>query len=215
MGIHRKYTAGRIVHFLTGNAGGIDFGTSTAEATTATADRKFVSIYTKSTAATGDARAIYARLNLGGTASGAGFGDAIRALAYVTGTGYGSAQGLHGTLSIAAGATVTGSGAGIRATLEAAASTRTLSGALAALQVDSYVGANNTMPTVHGFIRFSDVGDVVLNNLMVLPAAPSNSTVFATHTTQTMTHSIRIIGPTGTPYFIMCCDAATNRGGAS
>lgn len=214
MGIHRKYKAGRIVHFLTGNAGGIDFGTSSAEATTATADRKFVSIYTKSTAATGDARAIYARLNLAGTAT-AGYGDAIRSLAYVTGTGYGSAQGIHGTLSIAAGATVTGSGAGIRATLEAAASTRTLSGALAALQVDSYVGANNTMPTIHGFIRFSDVGTTVLNNLMVLPSTASNSTVFATHTTQAMSHSIRIIDSAGTPYYIMCASAATNRGGGS
>ena len=214
MGLHQRYSAGRLKYYLSGNAGGIDYGTSTAEATTASADRKFLSMYVKSTAATGDARGIYARLNLAGTAT-SGYGDAIRALGYVTGTGYSYASGLHGTLSIAAGATVTGSGAGIRATLEAAASTRTLSGALAALQVDSYIGANNTMPTVHGFIRFSDVGTTVLNNLFVMPAAPSNSTVFATHTTQVMTHSIRIIGPTGTPYFIMVTDAATNRGGGS
>jgi len=214
MGLHQRYSAGRLKYYLSGNAGGIDYGTSTAEATTASADRKFLSMYVKSTAATGDARGIYARLNLAGTAT-SGYGDAIRALGYVTGTGYSYASGLHGTLSIAAGATVTGSGAGIRATLEAAASTRTLSGALAALQVDSYIGANNTMPTVHGFIRFSDVGTTVLNNLFVMPAAPSNSTVFATHTTQTMTHSIRIIDSAGTPYFIMCTNAATNRGGGT
>jgi len=214
MGIQAKYKVGRLVYYNNGNVGGIDYGTSSSETTTATADRKFLSMYVKSTAATGDARAIYARLNLAGTAT-AGYGDAIRALGYVTGTGYDYASGLHGTLSIAAGATVTGSGAGIRATLEAAASTRTLSGALAALQVDSYVGANNTMPTVHGFIRFSDVGDVVLNNLVVLPSTASNSTVFATHTTQGMTHSIRIIDSAGTPYFIMCTNAATNRGGGS
>jgi hypothetical protein len=211
MGIHRKYTAGRIVHFLTGDAGGIDFGTEAAEATSATADKKFVSIYAKSTATSGDERAIYARLKLAGTTGGAGYGDAVRALGYVTGTGYAYACGTHSTLRIGTGATVTGSGAGLRATLEADAQTRTLSGALAALQVDSYVGANNTMPTVHGFIRFSDVGSVVLSNLFVLPSAPATGTVFATHTTQTMTHSIRIIGPTGTAYYLMCCDAATNR----
>ena len=214
MGLHQRYSAGRLKWYLSGNAGGVDFGTSSADASTASADRKFLSMYVKSTAATGDARAIYARLNLAGTAT-AGYGDAIRAMAYVTGTGYGSAQGLHGTLSIAAGATVTGSGAGIRATLEAAASTRTLSGALAALQVDSYVGANNTLPTIHGFIRLSDVGDVVLNNFLVLPSTASNSTVFATHVTEAMTHSIRIIDSAGTPYFIMCTNAATNRGGGS
>lgn len=209
MGIHAKYSVGRLVYYNTGNVGGIDYGTSSSETSTATADRKFLSMYVKTTATSGDARGIYTRLNLAGTG---GYGDAIRALGYVTGTGYDYASGLHGTLSIAAGATVTGSGAGIRATLEAAASTRTLSGALAALQVDSYVGANNTMPTVHGFIRFSDVGDVALSNLFVMPAAPSNGSIFATHTTDAMTHSIRIIGPTGTAYYLMATTTVTNRG---
>jgi hypothetical protein len=214
MGLHQRYSAGRLKYFHSGNAGGIDYGTEASEVSTATADRKFVSIYVKSTAATGDARGIYARLNLAGTAT-SGYGDAVRALGYVTGTGYSYASGMHSTLRIGTGATVTGSGAGLRATLEADAATRTLSGALAALQVDSYVGANNTMPTIHGFIRFSDVGSVLLNNLMVLPATASNNTVFATHTTQTMTHSIRIIDSAGTPYFIMCTNAATNRGGGT
>ena len=214
MGLHQRYTAGRLKYYLSGAAGGIDYGTESSEVSTATADRKFLSMYVKSTAATGDARGIYARLNLAGTAT-AGYGDAIRALGYVTGTGYGYASGMHSTLRIGTSATVTGSGAGLRATLEADAQTRTLSGALAALQVDSYIGANNTMPTIHGFIRFSDVGTTLLNNLMVLPSTASNSTVFATHTTQTMTHSIRIIDSAGTPYFIMCTNAATNRGGGS
>jgi hypothetical protein len=214
MGLHQRYSSGRLKYFHTGNAGGIDYGTEASEVSTATADRKFVSIYVKSTCATGDARAIYARLNLAGTAT-AGYGDAIRSLGYVTGTGYAYASGAHSTLRIGTGATIAGSGAGLRATLEADAATRTLTGALAALQVDSYVGADNTMPTIHGFIRFSDVGSVVLNNLMVLPAVAENSTVFATHTTQTMSHSIRIIDSAGTPYFIMCTNAATNRGGGT
>jgi hypothetical protein len=215
MAIYNRYSSGRLKFYMIGNSGGIDYGTETTEAATATADRKFVSVYVKTTATSGDARGIYARLNMAGTAAGAGYGDALRTLGYVTGTGYDGAYGTHSTLRIGTGATVTGSGAGLRATLEADAATRTLSGALAALQVDSYVGANNTMPTIHGFVRFSDVGDTVLNNLMVLPSTASNSTVFATHTTQAMSHSIRIIDSAGTPYFIMCASAATNRGGGS
>jgi len=214
MGLHQRYSVGRLKYYLSGTAGGIDYGTESSEVSTSTADRKFFSMYVKSTAATGDARGIYARLNLAGTAT-SGYGDAIRALGYVTGTGYSYASGMHSTLRIGTSATVTGSGAGLRATLEADAQTRTLSGALAALQVDSYIGANNTMPTIHGFIRFSDVGTTVLNNLFVLPSTASNSTVFATHTTQTMSHSIRIIDSAGTAYYLMCTNAATNRGGGT
>jgi hypothetical protein len=214
MGIHEKYIAGRLIYYNTGNAGGIDYGTEATQVSTASADRKFVSIYVKSTAATGDARGIYARLNLAGTAT-SGYGDAIRALGYVTGTGYSYASGTHSTLRIGTGATVTGSGAGLRATLEADAQTRTLSGALAALQVDSYVGANNTMPTVHGFIRFSDVGSVKLSHLFVLPAVAGSATVFAAHSGQNMSHSIRIIDSAGTPYFVMCASVVGNRTGGS
>lgn len=214
MGIHAKYTGGRLAYYHTGNAGGIDYGTSSSEVSTATADRKFVSIYTKSTAATGDARAIYARLNLGGTATAA-YGDAVRAWAKVSGTGYSYATGLHATCSIDASATVTGSSSGLRATYGAAADTRTLGGAISALHLCADVAAGNTMPTVNAFIRCTNDGTVNFDHFLALPGAASNSTIFATHTTQSMTHSIRIIDDDGTPYFIMCTNAATNRGGAS
>jgi hypothetical protein len=76
--------------------------------------------------------------------------------------------------------------------------------------VDSNIGANNTMPTIHGFLRFTNTGSVALSNLMVIPDA-SNGTIFAAHTTQTMTHSIKIISADGTAYYVMCTNAATNR----
>ena len=41
--------------------------------------------------------------------------------------------------------------------------------------------------------------------------APVNGSMFAAHTTQTMTHSIKIISDAGTLYYIMCTNAATNR----
>lgn len=147
------------------------------------------------------------RLYLGGTG---GYGDAIRAYATVTGTGYQYATGLHSSMSINAGATVTGSGSGLRATLGAAAATRTLVGALSAVHACSDIGTGNTLPTVHGFMRFTDDGAVRVSNLAVIPNA-SNGTIFATHTTQTMTHSIKIISEDGTAYYIMCTNAATNR----
>ncbi len=179
-----------------------DYGTSSAEVETSTADTKF-------------ARAIYARLNLGGTIASTGYGDAIRAWAKVSGTGYSYATGLHATCSIDASATVTGSSSGLRATYGAAADTRTLGGAISALHLCSDVATGNTMPTVNAFIRCTNDGAVSFSHLLALPGAASNSTIFATHTTQTMTHSIRIIDDDGTPYFIMCTNAATNRGGGS
>lgn len=201
---------------------GVDFGTASAgllhgagasgtEVETATADKKFLSYYTKCTATSGDSRGLYLRHTLGGTIASTGYGDAARIWAKVSGTGYSYACGVHATLSLDASATVTGSGAGLRATLGAASQTRTLStGALAAIQADSDIGANNTMPTIHGFIRFTNSGSVNMANLFVVPNA-SNGTIFAAHTTQTMTHSLKIISENGTAYYIMCCDAATNR----
>lgn len=191
------------------------YGSSSAEVETSTADTKFLSMYTKVSATSGDARAIYARLNLGGTIASTGYGDAGRFWAKVSGTGYSYATGLHATCSVDAGATVTGSSSGLRATYGAASATRTLGGAIAALQLCSDVGADNTMPTVNAYIRCTKDGSVDFDHLLALPGAATNSTIFATHTTQTMTHSIRIIDNDGTPYFIMCCDAATNRGGGS
>jgi hypothetical protein len=189
----------------------IKYGTSSVPVETSTADTKFSQMYTKSSATSGDMRTLYARLELDGTIASTGYGDCIRAWAQVGGTGYSYACGIHSTMSIDAGATVTGSGAGLRATLGAAASTRTLSGALAAIQADSDIGASNTMPTVHGFIRFTNSGSVALSNLFVLPSAPSNGTIFAAHVTDAMTHSIRVIDSAGTAYYVMATTTVTNR----
>ncbi len=186
-------------------------GTSAAPEETSTANLNFLGYWTKTTATSGDSRGLYLRHYLSGVTGGAGYGDAIRAYCTVTGTGYGFASGIHATMQINAAATVTGSGAGLRATLAAAAETRTLAGKLSAAQIDSDVAAGNTLPTVHGFIRFVDNGAVRLSNLAVIPTA-SNGTVFATHTTESMSHSIRIVDEAGTAYYIMCASDATHRG---
>ena len=208
-------------------AAGVDFGkinstallhgggSSTYPLTTSTVDSCFLKYYTRTTATSGDARLGYFRLELDGAIATTGYGDALRTWAKVGGTGYSYATGLHSTVSIDAGATVTGASSGLRATFSAASATRTLSGAVSALHLCSDVGASNTMPTLNAFIRCTTDGSVAFDHLLILPAAASNSTIFATHTTQGLTHSIRVLDGAGTPYYIMCTDAATNRGGAS
>lgn len=161
------------------------------------------------TASGSDARILYARMHQ----YGAGGGDAVRAYAFANNaaaaTG-GTLNGLHASLSIATSSAISGAGNAIRATLEAASATRTLGGTLSAIQCDSNIGANNTMPTHNSFIRFTDTGAVRVTNLLQVPTA-SNGTLFAAHTTQAMTHSIRIINAAGTAFYIMVTDAATNR----
>jgi len=206
-------------------AAGIDFGpinstallhgggTETYRLTTSTANSKFLAYYCSSSAATGDTRTAYLDLELAG--AGAAAGDAVRTRISVSGTGIGYATGLHSTCQIAAGGTVAGESSGLRATYEAASATRNLGGAISALHLASYVGANNTMPTINAFIRCTKDGSVNFDHLLALPAAAADSTIFATHTTQNFSHSIRIIDSAGTAYYIMCVDDATNRGGGS
>jgi hypothetical protein len=212
----------RFYDFSDTDIAGVDFGNTSAgllhgagasstPVATSTADKKFMSYYSQCTATSGDSRGLYLRHELDGTIAATGYGDAIRAWAKVGGTGYSYACGVHATMSVDASATVTGSGAGLRATLGAAAESRTLSGALAAVQADSDIGANNTMPTIHGFIRFTNSGSVSLSNLLVLPSAPVNGSIFAAHVTDAMTHSIRVIDSAGTAYYLMATTTVSNR----
>jgi hypothetical protein len=188
-------------------------GLSSNPVLTSQAGKNFLGYWLKSSASSGDTRGLYMRLYL----SGAGAGEAIRAFATVqhaqVATG-GTVNGMHASLGIDAGYGVSGAGNAARFTLGAAAESRSLTGTLAAVQLDSDLGAGNTPPATAAFLRVTDTGAVKLGKLLNIPA-PSNSTIFATHTTQTMTHSIRIVDENGTPYFIMCTNAATNRGGGS
>ncbi len=179
----------------------------------AVANKNFIEFRTKSTATSGDTRLAYLRQAF----AAAGSGEVLRAFATVAGTNVatgGTVNGAHISLSVDAGATVSGQARAARLTLGAAAATRTLDGNLAVLNLDSDIGANNTVPATVAFIHVTDTGSVKIGHLLRLPA-PSNSTIYATHTTQAMTHSIRIVADDGTPYYIMCTDAATNRGGGS
>ena len=168
-----------------------------------------VGLWLKS-AGNSDNRAIYARLYMAGT----GAGEAVRAYATAqnaaAATG-GTLNGLHASLSVDASMAISGQGNAARFTLDLAADTRTAGANLAGITIDSNFGAGNTIGTGCAFIRIADLTAVKMPALLNLPA-PSNGTIFATHTTQAMTHSIKIVSDAGVAYYIMCTNAATNRG---
>lgn len=175
----------------------------------ATANQNAIEMRLKSHATTGDSRGIYMRLKFygaGGGEAGRFFANASTTLVATGGT----LNGLHASVGIDASSSISGAANGLRATLGASAESRTLSGTLAAIQADSDIATGNTLPASHAFIRFTNSGAVALGNLFQVPAA-ANGTMFAAHTTQAMTHSLKIIDASGTAYYIMCTNAATNR----
>lgn len=177
------------------------------------ASKNWVRMDTKTTATSGDNRGLYWKHVFGA----AGSGEVLRPVASVAYDGVasgGTVNGIHTTLSVATSSSVSGAGNAIRATVEAAAATRTLGGTCAALQLDSNIGANNTVPAVWAFARVTDSGSVRVNNLFNLPVA-ANSTLVATHTTDAMTHSVKCVLANGTAVYLMATTTATNRGGGS
>lgn len=183
-------------------------GTSTSPITFTTSGN-MSSFYGTSSAATGDTRLNYSRLDITSTGSG----ETLRAFTRVSGaaaaTG-GTVNGAHISLSVNSGGSISGAGNALRATLGAQAGVA-VGGTVAVIQLDSDAAATSTLPATVSFIRVNDTNSVKIGNLLNIPA-PSNGTIFATHTTQTMTHSIRIVSAAGTNYYVMCTDAATNRG---
>jgi hypothetical protein len=178
---------------------GLGIGTSATPLTTATADKNFTGSYTQSTATSGDSRGAYIKHILGGTIAATGFGDAVRALCSVTGTGYSYASGSHSTLSLAAGGTITGSGAGARVSLEAAAETRTLPGNIAALQIDSNIAAGNTVPANASLIRVSKAGAVDIATFMHIE---DDQCLKGSAATGSATNALPVLMPDGSTLYI-------------
>lgn len=166
--------------------------------------------YLDSTHTTGDMRGNYTRLRFSGAG---GSGEATRSFATINNVSVatgGTVNGSHISLSATgASAAVSGAANALRATFGAGASTN-IGGTCATIQVDTDFDATATIPTNFAFLRFTNSNTGVAANLMRIPNA-SNGTIFAAHTTQTMTHSIKIISEDGTAYFLMCTNADTNR----
>lgn len=194
---------------------GLSTGTSAAPESTSTADKKFTSIYTKSTATSGDSRGIYVKHLFSGAG---GSGEALRAWGVVdnvaAATG-GTVNGAHISLSVTgASGSVSGQGSALRATLGADAQTRTLNANLSALLLDSDLATGNTVPAAAAFIRVVNTGSVPILKLFKLPTVASGG-LLAAHTTDAVTHSIRCVDAAGTVFYIMATTTATNRTGGA
>lgn len=186
-------------------------GTSATPCATSTADKNFLGFWTKTTATSGDSRGLYLRTYF----SGAGVsGEAARIFGTVdnvTAAVGGTVNGAHISLSITgASGAVSGQGFAARLTLGADAQTRTLNANVAVLNLDSDIATGNTVPADLAFARVTDTGAVRIGSLLKMPNI-SNGTIFAAHTTQVMSHSIKIVSDDGTAYYIMCTNSATNR----
>lgn len=149
-------------------------------------------------------------LRINATAAGVGGGvEAIR------GKAFGSAAGLNAIrggsfaveLDTTAANQITGAGYGLEASFNALAATRVMTGTIAALNLQSFIAAGNTVPASHSFIRLSDVGAVGFTNLLDLSAftegTTSSSVLCTTSTDDTSTHRIKIRGPAGTVMWLM------------
>jgi hypothetical protein len=186
----------------------LGMGNATNPETTADANKNFIGSWTKSTAATGDSRGAYLRHYLGA----AGSGEALRAFCTATASGVaagGTANGIHATMSLDASASISGQAHAIRATLAAAADTRTLNANLAVVNLDSDIATGNTVPATVAFLKCTDAGAVPILNFAALPAV-GNGLMVAAHTSQTNTHSLKITCG-GTVYYVPCHATATGR----
>jgi len=145
-------------------------GSDTYPLLTALADKHFIDFRTKSTYAGGVSRGVYLKHFIAGAGQE---GEALRSRTEVAGVAAaGGVHGAHITAALDATGSATGLMAGVRATLEVAAATRSLSGTFAALQVDSFIGTGITMPAGStSFIRVADAGAVAIANLFNIPAS--------------------------------------------
>jgi hypothetical protein len=150
--------------------------------------------YVTASAATGDTRLSYQRLEFTSTGSG----ETIRALTRVTGAGAataGTVNGAHISLSINGSGTISGAGNALRATL--GGSSTNPGGTIAAIQADSDFASGGTW-TNASFIRFTNSGTGTVANLFNVPAA-----MVTANTQGAATNSLKIVDSAGTAYYIM------------
>jgi hypothetical protein len=150
--------------------------------------------YVTTSAATGDTRLSYGRLEFTSTGSG----ETIRALTRVTGAGGatgGTINGAHISLSINGSGTISGAGNALRATL--GGSSTNPGGTIAAIQADSDFASGGTW-TNASFIRFTNSGTGTVANLFNVPTA-----MITANTQGAATNSLKIVDAAGTAYYIM------------
>jgi len=174
-------------------------GTATDPITVTTAQNIDAAFATTS-AATGDTRLSYARLEFTSTGSG----ETLRALTRVTGANAataGTINGAHISTSINTGGTISGAANAIRATL--GGSVASPGGTLAVLQLDTDYSVNATLPGTASFIRVTDsganTGEVPL--LMNIETAPAATIAPTATSVTTVAKAIKVMVG-GTVYYV-------------
>lgn len=136
-------------------------GTSAAPLTCGTvAGAKFMSVYAKSEATSGDARLAYFRLYIAGIG---GAGEAVRAYTTIKGVAAaGTVHGIHASLDFAdADSKANGSGYAARCTLHIPNESTWTSGTIAAIMAEIYSDGTDSDPdgvTELSFMRFANDG---------------------------------------------------------
>lgn len=146
-------TGGAITALLHGS------GTTADPTTTATENSNFLGYFVESTATSGDARGLYARLYISGAG---GSGEAVRAYTTVNNvaaaTG-GTVNGAHISLNVTgASGAISGSANALRATLDFASTAGIIGGACAVARFDSNIATGPTVPTGAAFIALNNLG---------------------------------------------------------
>jgi len=183
-----------------------------AHALGSTADNA-LEFYLDGTHTSGDMRGMYLRMYFSGTG---GSGEAARIFSTINNktvaTG-GTVNGAHISMGTAgASAAVSGAANALRATFGIAAASTDIGGTCAVIQVDTDFDTAVTVPADFAFLRLTNTNTKKSNNFLRLPnVAAEAGGLFCAHTTQTMTHSIKIVSEDGTDYYVMCTDANTNR----
>jgi len=188
-------------------------GTSGANSSLGATALNAMEFYLDGTHTTGDMRGQYLRLYFSGAG---GSGEAFRTMATINGVSVatgGTVNGAHISLGTAgASAAVSGAANALRATFGIAAASTNIGGTCSVIQVDTDIATEATVPTNFAFLRFTNTGAKKSNNLMRVPnVAAETGGLLCVHTTQGLTHSLKIVSEDGTPYYIMLTDANTNR----
>lgn len=189
-------------------------GTAASPLATATADKKFITFYTESTATSGDSRGMYLRHYFSGAG---GSGEALRAYGTVNNVQAavgGTVNGGHISLSIeGASGQVSGAGNALRATLELGAAVNP-GGTLAVIQADSYIASDATIPAKTAFLRLTNTGSKSLSYAVRTPNVASGG-LLAAHVTDSFSHSLRCVTEDGTVFYLMATTTSSNRTGGA
>jgi hypothetical protein len=180
-------------------------GTSSDPVTVTTAGN-ISSSYGTTSATSGDTRLSYNKLTFTSTGSG----ETLRAFSVVTGVGAatgGTINGAHISMSINSPGTISGAGNALRATLGMGALANP-GGTLSALQIDSDLAADCTVPASAAFIRVTNSGTKVLANMMAVPTPAVAGAFRAAVGTPSATHTMPVLSANGTTYYIMVSTVA-------